>query len=288
MTDNPDARAAGLLRAGLLVGPATAVAIALLVAPLVLLFRYSLNQYDATLLMVEAVTWENYVTFIQDPYYREVLWVTVAVAAGCTALCLLLGMPIAYRLARMRSRWKSAAMLLVIIPLFIGGSVRTVGWMILFSRGGLLDSLVAKLSPGTHFEMMYTPWAVVLGLVSIILPFVVLTLQSVFESIDVRLEEAASGLGASPARAHWHIVLPLAMRGVITGGTLSFILCMNAYGTPVLLGGPRFEMMAPLLYYEFSSNNNWPFAAALAFILMASTFLLTALAPLVVPKRYRL
>ncbi len=288
MSDDPDARSRGFLKAGLLVGPATAMAVAFLVVPLVLLFRYSLNQYDATLLMVEALTWENYVTFLQDSYYRQVLWVTVLVAASCTLICLLFGMPIAYRLARMRSRWKSAAMLLVIIPLFIGGAVRTVGWMILFSRGGMLDSIVSKISPGTHFELMYTPWAVILGLVSIILPFVILTLQSVFESIDVRLEEAASGLGASPARAQWHIVLPLAMRGVITGGTLSFILCMNAYGTPVLLGGPRFEMMAPLLYYEFSSNNNWPFAAALAFILMASTFTLTTLAPFLVPKRYRL
>ncbi len=129
--------------------------------------------------------------------------------------------------------------------------------------------------------------AVIAGIVSINLPFVILTLQSVFESIDTRLEEAARGLGAAPARAFRRIVWPLALPGVLIAAILCFILAMNAYATPVLLGGPRFQMMAPLIWYEFGSNNNWPFAAALAFVLMGTTLILTMASNMLVPRRYR-
>jgi putative spermidine/putrescine transport system permease protein len=112
-------------------------------------------------------------------------------------------------------------------------------------------------------------------------------LQSVFEGIDPRLEEAAASMGAAPSRAFWRIVFPLALPGVTIAGVLCFILCMNAFATPVLLGGPRFHMMAPLLYWAFNSDNNWPFAGAIAFILMGTTLGLTGLANLVIPRRYQ-
>jgi putative spermidine/putrescine transport system permease protein len=115
----------------------------------------------------------------------------------------------------------------------------------------------------------------------------VLTLQAVFEGIDPRLEEAAASMGAAPARSFQRVVLPLAMPGVLIAAVLCFILGMNAFATPLLLGGPRFQMMAPLLYWEFSSNNNWPFAGVLAFVLMASTLALTLAAGAVIPRRYR-
>jgi putative spermidine/putrescine transport system permease protein len=134
---------------------------------------------------------------------------------------------------------------------------------------------------------MYTETAVIIGIISVNLPYVVLTLQSVFEGVDMRLEEAARGLGAAPARAFWRIVWPLALPGVAIAAILCFILAMNAFPTPILLGGPRFQMMAPLLYYEFSANNNWPFSAALAFVLMATTLILVAVSTFVIPRRYR-
>jgi putative spermidine/putrescine transport system permease protein len=211
---------------------------------------------------------------------------TIVVALVVTALCLLFGLPLAYRLARTSSRWKSAWMLLIVLPLFIGSTVRTVGWMILFAQRGLMDSAAGWMF-GYRIDLMYTTTAVIIGTLSVNLPFMVLTLQSVFEGIDTRLEEAAQGLGAPPARAFWRVVWPLAMPGVGVAAILSFILGMNAYATPVLLGGPRFQMMAPLLFWEFNTNSNWPFSAALAFILMATTLLLTTLANIVIPRRYR-
>ena len=134
---------------------------------------------------------------------------------------------------------------------------------------------------------MFTEHAVIAGIVAINLPFTVLTLQSVFEGIDPRLEEAAACMGAAPSRAFRRVVFPLALPGMLIAAVLCFILCMNAFATPVLLGGPRFHMMAPLIFWEFSNDNNWPFAGAMAFILMATTLGLTGLAHLVIPRRYR-
>jgi putative spermidine/putrescine transport system permease protein len=267
-------------------GPALTVVTIMLIAPLLLVLRFSLNRYDATELMNETVTPENYIRFISDPFYVGVMRTTLYVALLSTALCLLLGLPIAYRLARMQSRWKALCMLAMILPLFVGSVTRMVGWMILFAHGGIVDSTLRWIT-GHGLELMYTPFAVIAGVISINLPVVVLTVQSTMETIDTRLEEAAQSLGASPGRSFWRVVWPLALPGVAIAGILCFILAMNAYATPYLLGGPRFQMMAPLLYWEFTNNNNWPFAAALALILMATTLVLTAGSNLLIPRRYR-
>jgi len=266
--------------------PATLVVLVMLMAPLLLLTRFSVNQYDPKELMIETVTGANYLRFFSDPFYLGVLRTTLTVAAASTLLCLVLGLPLAYRLARMQSRWKTACMLAVVLPLFIGSTVRMVGWMILFAHGGVIDG-IARLLTGRGLELMYTTFAVVAGIVSINLPFVVLTIQSTIETIDTRIEEAAGSLGAPPGRMFWRIVWPLALPGTATAGILCFILAMNAYATPYLLGGPRFQMMAPLLYWEFSTNNNWPFASAIALVLMTTTLAMTACSNLLIPQRYR-
>ncbi len=272
--------------AAALLSPALLVVCLMLVAPLLLVVRFSLNRYDPIELMIETATAANYLRFVTDPFYLGVLRTTLWVAAASTALCLLLGLPIAYRLARMRSRWKSACMLALVLPLFVGSTVRMVGWMILFAHGGLIDTTVRFVS-GRGMELMYTSIAVVAGIVSINLPIVVLTVQSTIETIDPRVEEAAQSLGAAPGRSFWRVVWPLALPGTSIAGILCFILAMNAYATPYLLGGPRFQMMAPLLYWEFSTNNNWPFASAMALLLMSTTLLLTAGSNLLIPRRYR-
>jgi putative spermidine/putrescine transport system permease protein len=128
---------------------------------------------------------------------------------------------------------------------------------------------------------------VLVGIVSVNLPFVTLTVESVIEGIDSALGEAAASLGATPFTAWRLVTLPLALPGLLAAGALSFILTMNAYATPVLLGGPQFVMMAPLVYVQFAGKSNWPFGAAVSFILMATTLILTAVANLMVQRRYR-
>ncbi len=273
--------------AAFFLGPATTVVLVMMIAPLVLLARFSVNRFDPTQMMIAAFTGANYLRFVTEAYYLDVLRTTLVVAVSATALCLLMGVPIAYRLARTQSPRKSLMVLMVILPLFMGGTVRAVGWMILFAHGGMLDLATRAILPGHGVDLMYTPLAVMVGILSFNLPYMVLMLQAVFEKIDPALQEAARGLGAAPGSAFWRIVWPLSLPGMLIATILSFIMSMNAYATPVLLGGPRFHMMAPQVYVEFAVNNNWPFAAALAFILTATTLLLTLVANRLIPSRYR-
>ena len=274
--------------AGALIGPATVfVAVGLLV-PVAILFRYSLNRFVPGQFMVDALTVENYVKFFTDDYYIAILLRTIRVAVICTAFCLVLGFPLAYVLARLRSTAKNFLIMLVVLPLFVGNAVRAAGWMTLLSRKGFVNTALAWFGlTDEPLELMYTEGAVIAGIITINLPFMVLTLQSVIEGIDRAVEEAAQSLGANPIATFTRVIWPLALPGTLAGTILTFILAMNAYATPVLLGGPKFMMMGPLVYSQFAGQNNWPFGGAIAFILMTATLLLTLAAHAVVQRRYR-
>lgn len=270
-----------------LVLPAVLVVAALLIGPMVLLARISLNQYSATQMMVEATTPQNYINAVTDPYYRSVMATTLVIALTCTALTLALGFPAAYRLARMESRWKSLATVLTLIPLLVGNVVRAAGWMGLLGNDGLINETLEWLRITSEpVKLIYTPGAVVLGTIAVVLPYMILTLSSVIESIPRAVEEAAANLGAPAMTVFRRVVWPLALPGTVAGCVLVFILCMNTYATAVLLGGSQFMMMAPAVYDQFSKGMNWPFGAALAFILLAATLILTVLGTALLGRRY--
>lgn len=271
-----------------LIGPATIfVAVGLLI-PILILFRYSLNAFVPGKLMVEALTWENYVLFFTDPYYTAAFYRTLRVAVIVTGLCLVLAFPLAYVLARTQSRFKNLLIMLVVLPLFVGNAVRAAGWMtVLGNRGFLNVTLQWAGVTAEPVRFMYTEFAVIVGILAVNLPYVVLTLQSVLEGIDRAVEDAAFSLGAGPLTMARRVLLPLALPGFVAGAMFCFILTMNAYATPVLLGGPEFVMMGPLVYVQFAAKSNWPFGAAVSFVLMTATLLLTAAANLIVQRRYR-
>jgi putative spermidine/putrescine transport system permease protein len=267
--------------------PATLLVATIIGLPLLLLFRYSLNQYDRYDMMREALTLDNYAAIFRDAFFRNVLLRTIVVAAISTAAALALALPVAYFIARAPTRFKSALIILVVFPLLVGNLVRAAGWMAVMGNRGFVNQLLLGLGLiDEPLEILYTPTAVVIGIIAVVLPFMTLTLQSVLEQIDPSLEEAAGNLGARPFTAFRRVVLPLAMPGVIAGTVLVFILCMNAYATPVLLGGPRFHMMAPQVYEQINGQSNWPFGGALAFILMATTLVLTVASTQLMQKSY--
>lgn len=269
-------------------GPALIVIVLLLVMPLLTLLRYSFNRYSMQQLMIETFTLENYVRFFAESYYLEVLGTTVGLAAICVVTSVVLGFPVAYFLARTRTRFKSAVVIAVLFPLLVGNVVRAAGWMALLGRQGFLNVSLQKLGIiDAPLEMMYTPLAVYVGLVGVLLPFMILTLQGVLESIDFTLMDAAENLGASPAAAFFKVIFPLSLPGVIAGSILVFTVAMNAYATPFLLGGPGFKMMAPALYKQIAVASNWPFGAAMAFILISVTFVVTMVSTLILAKQYR-
>ncbi|HRD76249.1 MAG TPA: ABC transporter permease [Hyphomicrobiaceae bacterium] len=282
-----EGRGGSLLSAGALLGPATFMVVLGLLLPMAILFRYSLNIFRPRVMMVDAFSAENYAKFFTDPYYLNVFGTTVRVALLCTVICLILGFPLAYVLARTTTRFKNVLIMLVVLPLFVGNAVRAAGWMTLFGPKGFINvSLEWMGFLKEPLQIMFTEPAVIIGIIAVNLPYMVLTLQSVIEGIERNVEEAAFSLGAGPMVMFRRVLLPLALPGVIAGTILTFILGMNAYATPVLLGGPKFKMMGPLVFNQFQLNN-WPFGAAIAFILMAATLILTALANLAVQRRYR-
>jgi putative spermidine/putrescine transport system permease protein len=232
------------------------------------------------------VTWANYVKFFTDPYYISILATTVRVAVIVTAACLVLGFPLAYVVARTQSRFKHLLIISIILPLFVGNAVRAAGWMTIFGSKGALNATLMGLGLiDKPLEIMFTERAVIIGIIAVNLPFMVLSLQSVIEGIDRAVEEAAFSLGAPPLTMFRRVLWPLALPGILAGTILTFILAMNAYATPFLLGGPLFKMMAPLVYNQFTQQTNWPFGGAIAFILMTVTLLLTVAANLIIQRR---
>ena len=271
-----------------LILPAGLLVLLLLVAPMAMLFRISLNEYSPTQLMLEALQPGNYLRALADPYYQGVMGTTMTVAFSCTVICLVIGFPAAWWLARMDSKQKSLAVILTVFPLLVGNVVRSAGWMALLGRDGAINASLRGVGIISEpLQLLYTQGAVIVGIVAVVAPYMILTLSAVIEGIPRNLEEAAANLGAGPMTAFRRVVLPLAVPGVVAGSVLVFILCMNAYATPVLLGGPQFKMMAPAVYDQFVRGTNWPFGAALAFLLLVVTLALTVLGSAVVGRKYR-
>ncbi len=271
-----------------LILPASLLVCVMMLAPMVLLFRYSLNLYSPTELMIEAVTGANYLSAVTDSYYRDVMATTLRVAFISTLIALAAGFPAGYALARMQGRWKAWLTLVTVFPLMVGNVVRAAGWMTLLGNTGVVNAgLRATGLMSGPVQLMYTPGAVIAGIVTVVLPYMILTLSSVIEGIPRSLEEAAANMGARPFTVFRRVVLPLTLPGVAAGSALVFILCMNAYATPVLLGGAQFKMMAPAVYDQFVRTTNWPFGAALAFILLAVTLTLIVAGSALLQRRYR-
>lgn len=267
--------------------PASLVVLVIMMVPLVMMLRYSFNQYDPVQMMKAGFTLENYVKFFSDHYYRAVFADTFMVAALCTVLALVLGFPVAYFLARTTTRHKSLLIILLVFPLLVGNVVRAAGWMVVLGNAGFVNAVLTHLGVIEQpLKLLYTPLAVVIGTTAVVMPYMILTLQSVLEGVDFSIEEAARNLGAGSATSFRRIILPIVLPGVAAGTMLVFILCMNAYATPVLLGGSGITMMAPALYQQIARASNWPFGAALAGILIVATLCMALASNWLIHRRY--
>ena len=271
-----------------LVVPALVLVAAFLLAPLGLILRYSFDKYDPVKLMLGVFSPANYLQAFADPYYQNVLFSTAQIAALSTVVVMLLAFPVAYFISRVESqRLRGWLVILTMLPLLLGNAVRSAAWMVVMGTKGVANSVM--LAAGLIQEpikILYTPTAVVIALISVLLPFAIITLQSVMHSIPTSLEEAGQSLGHSPLRTVLEVVLPLSMPGVVAAASICFALAMNAYATPVLIGGPTMKMMGPVVYEQISKANNWPFGSTLACILMAVTLLLTLLSTRFLSRKY--
>ena len=275
-------------RGAALAWPALLLVVLFLMAPLALILRYSFDRYDPAQLMLGVFELSNYVKAFTDPFYQGVLGTTARIAALSTAIVVVLAFPVAYYISRVESeRLRSVLMIMTVLPLLLGNAVRSAAWMVVMGTKGVANSVLLGLGlVDEPLKILYTPTAVVIGLVSVLLPYAIITMQSVIDSIPTSLEEAGRSLGHSPLRTVFNVVLPLAMPGVVAAAAICFALAMNAYATPVLIGGPKMQMMGQVVYEQIAKVSNWPFGATLACILMATTLVLTVVSSRYLSRRY--
>jgi spermidine/putrescine transport system permease protein len=213
-------------------------------------------------------TLEHYARFF-DPLYLEVLQRTFLWSLACTAICLVLGYPVAYVIAR-SGRWRNLLLFLVVLPFWTSFLVRTFAMIFLMRDTGLINNWLLKLGLiDQSLTILYTPFAVMVGLIYGFLPFMILPIYASLEKLDESLLEAAEVLGAKPSARFRRVTLPLSMPGVVAGCLLVFIPALGSFLTSDLLGGAKEMMIGNLVQNQFSAARNWPFGSAASFIVMA-------------------
>ena len=241
---------------------------ALFAAPFVIVVFYSLLTRGAYGGLGLPWTLENYQRFA-DPLYLGILLRSFVMAASTTAICLLLGFPLALFISRAGSR-KNIYLQLVILPFWTSFLVRLYAWLFLLRDTGLINTALQSLGlVHDPLPLLYNDGAVLLGLVYGYLPFMVLPVYATLERLDPALVEAAADLGAKPWSTLLHVILPLSAPGIRAGGILVFIPALGAYLTPDLLGGGRTVMIGNLVQNQFTTARDWPFGSAISVGLMA-------------------
>jgi putrescine transport system permease protein len=234
----------------------------------------------------------NYVFITQDALYWKTYVASLKYAAATTVLCLLIGYPFAYFMARAKSTLQPTLLMLVMLPFWTSFLLRVYAWKGLLSENGwVADALMSTgidqllyaagliTAPG---KLMHTPFSLVLGMTYTYLPFMILPLYGNLAKMDLRLLEAAADLGASAWTAFWKITVPLSKAGIIAGSMLVFIPCIGEFVIPELLGGPETLMIGRVMWDEFFSNNDWPMASSVAVVMV-----LLIIVPLAVFNKYQ-
>ena len=257
-------------------------------APFFIVGKISVSEME-TVTFKDLVTWSEGVLTISlkfgsyqfiaaDPLYWQTYVASLQYAGATTLLCLFIGYPFAYFMARAKSTVQPALLMLVMLPFWTSFLLRVYSWRGLLTEGGWVAEVIVGLgldqvlyamglisAPG---KLMHTPFSLVLGMTYTYLPFMILPLYSNLAKMDLRLLEAAADLGATPWTAFWKVTVPLSKAGIIAGSMLVFIPCIGEFVIPELLGGPETLMIGRVLWDEFFSNNDWPMASSVAVVMI--------------------
>lgn len=221
---------------------------------------------------------QHYARLWGDAYYLGVMGQTIKASALTAIACLIIGYPVAYFMVRHAGRWNALIIFLLIAPLLTSTIMRTFGWTVLLGRRGLVNAWMSDFGViDKAVNMVNTEWAVYLGLVHVLSPFMVLSVSSVLQGIDRRLEESAQILGASRLRVFLTITLPLSLDGIATGCILVFVLASGSFLSMLLLGGGKVTTLSLLIYQQFTLTQDISFAAAMGNVLLLLTLICMAI-----------
>lgn len=270
-----------------LVAPAFLVFAGFVIAPLVmtaLLSFYDWGQYKG---IVPDFTIKNWHEVVTDEYYREIFLRTLRIAVIVTLASILVGVPEAYILNRMRAPWRGIFLLVIIGPLLVSVVARTLGWALLLGSTGLISSTLLSLGVTREpVDLMFTEAGVTIALTHVLVPFMILAVWAALQRLDPQIENAALSLGAAPAAVLQRVVLPQIVPGILSGGVIVFALAASAFATPAIIGGRRLKVAATLAYDEFLNTLNWPLGAAIAMLLLVALVLIIVGSNRLIERRY--
>ena len=211
-----------------------------------------------------------------DPLYAKILGYSLVVGVATTVMCIVIGYPLSYYIARSPARQRSLLLFLVLLPFWTNFIIRIYAWIMILRAGGFLDSVLqwAHITQ-EPLGLLYTPTAVMIGMVYEFLPFMILPLYTSLEKIENAVMEAAADLGAPPVRVFLRVTLPLSIPGMIAGTILVFIPAMGMFVIPDLMGGAKTILIGNVIRNQFLTARDWPFGAAASMILMVLTMIFT-------------
>lgn len=276
-------------KALLLLLPSGALFVALLLVPMLMTGGLSLNGFDTmTSAAVAGRSWHNYTLVLFDPYYQTIFLRTLGLALTVTLGAVLLGVPEAYIIFRMRPRWRACFLILTLAPLLISAVVRTLGWSILLSQNGIVANLLTWAGfTDSNPQMLFSFWAVAIVLIHALVPLVILSVWTSLQGIDPQSCDAALSLGAGKWTVWWRIVLPQVLPGVLSGSLMTFALSASAFATPALIGGRRLKVAATAAYDEFLNTLNWPMGATIAVLLLLLNLLVIGVYGKLIERRIK-
>ncbi|WP_437927605.1 ABC transporter permease [Sorangium sp. So ce291] len=256
------------VRGWLLLAPLLLWLVAFVVAPTAIMLVYSFCERDELGQVVFRLSLSSYARVL-DATYVKILRNSIGYAAITTAICLVAGYPVAYFIGRAREGVRNKLLMLVMVPFWTSFLIRTYSWMSILKSEGLLNGLLLYLRIiSAPLDIMYTPSAVVIGLVYSYLPFMILPIYGSVEKLDNALIEAAFDLGAGPVSAFSHVIVPLTRPGILAGILLVFIPALGMFAITDLMGGARVPMVGNVIQNQFGQARDWPFGAALGMTLL--------------------
>ena len=252
--------------------PYIAWAVMMLILPMVLIALYSVTEPGNTIISF-TLTLDHYVRFFTDPDFLIILWRSLWIAVKTTIICLLIGYPVAFFIARSQEKVQNILVLCITIPMWINMLVRTYAWIGLLSEGGLIQRIFS-LFGYSGSELLYTEGAVLLGMVYNFLPFMILQINTSLCKMDHSLLDASADLGANPLQAFWRVTFKLSLTGVINGITLVFLPAVSSFYIPKLLGGGKYFLIGNMIENQFITVGEWNFGSAISMIMAVIMMLL--------------
>jgi putative spermidine/putrescine transport system permease protein len=253
--------------------PGIVLFLTMVIAPLLMTFALSFNGFDFNSGIQSTYGVQNYWQVLASPYFHEIFLRTFAVAGVTTIACLLIGVPEAYVLSRMRSPWRAIFLIVILGPLLVSVVVRAFGWSMLLGSEGPINLLLVAVGIG-RVKLLFTNGAMIVALVHVMLPFMVIPVWTALQRLDPAVEQAALSLRASQFTVMRRIVLPQVLPGVLSGSLIVFGLSASAFAIPGLLGGRRLKVVATAVYDEFLSSLNWPLGATIAIVLLLANLVI--------------